>query len=146
MKKKNLIAKIVLPLLLFVALFFGFKNVVHAPTNTESKSVTVNIMVKVDDDYDLIKEINLKDVTGTLGDVIDEINEKELSVIELDGKKDSEFGRFIISIDGIGTEDMKGPWWMINSDTNKDCINAGFCSGIDMQSVYDEDVFDLVFE
>ena len=35
-------------------------------------------------------------------------------------------------------------FWSIVSETNPDCIEAGFCNGIDLQPVLDKDIFDFI--
>ena len=141
------ITKIIAPILIVAAIFFTIQTLNKETPQVGEKEITINIKVKNEDDsYENIKEVKKDTDQLTVGDVLDEINGDLLNV-ELEGDKDSEFGRFIVGIEEYKTEDMaKGPWWMIYSENNKDCVEAGFCSGIDAQNVYDKDVFDLVFE
>lgn len=141
------LVKLVLPLVFVVVLFFGIKTLTDKKPQLGDKDITINVKVKNEDEtLKEIKQVHTKTDATTVGEVLDEIDDKFLD-IELEGDKTSEFGRFIISIESYKTEDMtKGPWWMIYSDTNKDCLEAGYCSGIDSQNIYDEDIFDLVFE
>ncbi len=142
------ILKLALPVVIVVGLFFGIKSLTDKKPVEGQKSVVINVKVKQEDEtLEMIKEVKHTSVDSeTVGDIIDEINGDLLNV-ELEGDKTSEFGRFILAIEDYKTEDMAtGPWWMIYSENNKDCVEAGFCSGIDQQNVYDEDVFDLVFE
>ncbi|HZJ87334.1 MAG TPA: hypothetical protein VFC75_03830 [Erysipelothrix sp.] len=140
--------KVTLPIIVLVALFFGVKHLNKpAESDGSKKDVTINISVSEDDDLETLFNLHFETEEAlTLGDLIDEINGETVN-FELDGDKASEFGRFIAGINEYKTEDMdKGPWWMLYSDNNKDCLEAGFCSGIDSQLIYDEDIFDFVFE
>lgn len=141
------LVKLIVPILIVVALFFGVKKLTNKAPQEGEKNVVINIKVKEDDEtFNNLYEIETQTDEETVGDLLDKLNDVTFDV-EFNGEKDSESGRFIVAIDDYKTEDMqKGPWWMIYSDTNKDCLEAGFCNGIDLQNVYDEDVFDLVFE
>lgn len=86
-----------------------------------------------------------KDNALFLGDAIDKVNETNEDVaILLEG---SDFGRFILGVNDLETENMeKGPWWGYTSENNAQCLEEGFCTGIDSLAIFDGDVFDFVFE
>lgn len=143
------IVKVLLPIVIVFALFLGIKIYTESQYDKGIRNLIINVKVKNEsEDFDEVKTVKYKtkNEVKTLGDVLDELNGSGLT-LELQGEKESEWGRMIVAIEEYKTEDMNtGPWWMIYSETNKDCEAAGFCSGIDSQSVYEDDVFDLVFE
>ncbi len=140
--------KVLTPIIVLAAIFYIVQQF-NKPAESDGteKNIVINISVKNDDDLETLYNLQFEtEDAATLGDLIDEINGSTVN-FELDGEKDSEFGRFIVGINDHKTEDMnKGPWWMLYSENNKDCQEAGFCSGIDAQTIYDEDVFDFIFE
>ncbi len=144
--------KMVIPVVVLVGLFV-LANEVFSPNVVEGqKSITLEFYAIIDEESQMLGSTNVlsndEEDLMLLGDVVDRINENEEQfTFELGGSKSDTYGRFIIGINEYVTEDMSvGPWWGYTSDTNQDCIDAGFCSGIDMLPVYDNDVFVFTFE
>ncbi len=126
---------------------YGVLKPIIFPTMTGEKTIELSIVV--DDENGQIEVFSdlVHTDSETLGDLLDEVDEfyDELD-FSYSGEKTDAWGRMILSINEYETLDMStGPWWLINSDNNKDCAAAGFCNGIDLQSVYDQDHFELNF-
>lgn len=143
--------KMVLPVVLLIALFFAAQQLNQPKVEEGQKTITIRYFVEEDGErVDLgSSETISNDETDiqTLGDLIDRINESDVGYeFELGGSKQDTYGRFIVGINEYITQDMSsGPWWMYDSTTNKDCIEAGFCSGMDVLPVYDNDIFEFTF-
>lgn len=144
MKKKSI--RIVLAVLIASGLFFGLKPLIF-PTQEGSKSVELILTVDPQEGEDLVV-LNKSYRTDalTLADLLEEVSKEENITLQLAGSKTDSFGRYIVGIGQyITTDSANGPWWLINSETNQDCVSAGFCNGIDLQSIYDQDIFTLTF-
>lgn len=144
--------KMVLPVVLLIALFMVVQQLTKP--NIEEGQKTIVLRFYVEEDGEVIElgeaEFTTNDEEDLLllGDVIDLSNENNDVgySFELGGSKQDTYGRFIIGVNDYVTEDMStGPWWMYDSTTNQDCLDAGFCSGIDVQPVYDNDVFEFTY-
>jgi hypothetical protein len=143
--KKNIIRAII-ALGLAVVVYFGLKPILF-PTMAGSKSIDLTIVVDDENGGTQIFNETVHTDSETLGELLEEVDTfYDDLTIEYNGAKTDAWGRMIISINDNATLDMAtGPWWMINSDNNKDCLEAGFCNGIDLQSIYDQDHFELDF-
>jgi len=141
--------KIFVPVVLLVGLFVVVQQLNQPEVVEGEKSITINFFVEEDGEkveFAVATKTISSDELQTLGDVIDWMDEKEGLDFELGGSKEDTYGRFIVGIGDHVTEDMStGPWWLYESETNKDCVEAGYCSGIDMQPVYEDDVFEFTF-
>jgi len=82
----------------------------------------------------------------TVGDLLDQLIQSKDLTISFAGSKSDPYGRYIVGINGIISENsMSGPWWLYNSTTNATCVSAGYCNGIDQQAITDQDVFEFTF-
>ncbi len=144
MKKNTLYALIALAV---TTLIYGGVKPLLFPTMAGEKDIVLSIVV--DDENGDIQVFNetVHTDSETLGALLEEVDAfYDDLALSYQGEKTDAWGRMILSINEYATEDMAmGPWWVINSDNNKDCIEAGFCNGIDLQSVYDQDHFELNF-
>ena len=143
--KKNLV-KALIALAFAVVVYFGLKPLLF-PTMPGEKDIQLSIIVDDENGEITVFEETVHTDSETLGELLDEVDEfyDELS-LSYSGEKTDAWGRMIISINDYATEDMStGPWWLVNSSNNKDCAEAGFCNGIDLQSIYDQDSFELDF-
>jgi hypothetical protein len=116
---------------------------------TQSGSKEVQIIFEVDQEVGdnlVVLDITTKTDALTVGDLLDEIVLEEKVEISYSGLKSDTYGRYILGYgDYVTTDSATGPWWLFNSTTNKDCVDAGFCSGIDLAPVYDQDIFVFTF-
>lgn len=143
--KKNYIRAII-ALALAAVVYFALKPIIF-PTMPGEKDIQLSIVVDNENGDIIVFEETVHTDSETLGELLDEVDEfyDELS-LDYSGEKTDAWGRMILSINEYATEDMStGPWWLINSENNKDCLEAGFCNGIDLQSIYDQDSFELDF-
>jgi hypothetical protein len=82
-----------------------------------------------------------------LSSLLEEMDEADYFTLHLGGEKTDQYGRFLAGFDEYVTEDMNvGPWWGYSSDNNKDCVEAGFCNGVDMAPIFDGDNFVFTFD
>jgi len=143
--KKNLF-RIGLASILAISLFFVSKATLF-PSVSGDKEIHIIITVEQENQEPLVV---LDDAYRTdaeyLGDLLEEISEKDNILIQYAGNKTDSFGRYIIGIGQyVTTDSAVGPWWLYNSSTNQSCITAGFCNGIDLQAIQDQDVFEFNF-
>ncbi len=127
-KKNNkrliaIIAGIVILVAVCVGLIFVYKNTRETPTD-DSKSITVQI-VSERDNYSF--EQNYSTDEQYLGDFLD--NEG------LIGYDTSEYGRFITSVQGYGTNTEEQSWWSISVN------GEPAMTGVDEIVIADNDVY-----
>jgi hypothetical protein len=114
----------------------------------QAGSKAIRIVMKVDEGTGkkTILDKTIRTDALTLGALLDELQTKKVLKLDLKGNKSDPFGRYIVGINTyITTDSAKGPWWLYASLTNKDCIAATYCSGIDQAPVYDKDLFTFTF-
>ena len=132
--KKTLLS-VVVGVLVFTGLYFGFKTINKPKVTVGDKSITITI---TDHDEEAIYSEKLGTDVEILGQLLNEINEdKEIFIFE--GSTDSEFGRFISEITLL--ELAEGEFWVYDSDNNAECNAAEFCPGVDMLAIQDGDAF-----
>ncbi len=126
---------------------YGLLKPMIFPRMEGEKDIQLSIVVDTEEGETVVFENTVHTDSETLGDLLDEVDEFYDEIeITYSGEKTDTWGRMILSINEDITEDMTtGPWWLINSENNVDCLEAGFCNGIDLQSIYDQDNFELNF-
>ncbi|MEA5026799.1 MAG: hypothetical protein VB012_03980 [Erysipelotrichaceae bacterium] len=146
MKKKTLF-RILLAVLITIGLYFGYKAIYPAKTETGTKEVQLTILIKQEDDsLKTIFDQKVKTDAEVLADLLLELNANNTLSVTLSGSESDPYGRTLLAIDGYETTDWtNGPWWLYNSDNNPDCVAAGYCSGIDSCPIYDQDSFVFTF-
>jgi hypothetical protein len=111
-----------------------------------SKAIRIVLMVDETAGRKTIVDKTVKTDALTLGELLDEMQQRKQLTLEFKGNKTDALGRYIIGINGYVTSDaVKGPWWLYNSITNKDCIAAKYCAGIDTAPIYDQDLFTFTY-
>ena len=142
--------KKVIKLLLSVSIMFGLvgctqnnvdpvETIAPTPVVTASEQaveMTLEIIVlDVDNNTELFNDfITVNGDVKTLADFL--ILATDLQVV----LEDSSYGNLITSILGFEQSD-KGPWWLYESTTNKSCVNAGMCDGVDNLIIENNDQF-----
>lgn len=123
--------------------YFGLKPLLF-PSMEGSKTIELKMVLN---DTDILFEESVQTDALTLGELIEEVDAfYEVISVEYSGSKTDAYGRMLLAINEHRTEDMStGPWWLVESETNVDCVAAGYCNGIDLQSIYDLDAFTLNF-
>ena len=114
--------------------------------STHGRIKTIELKIVLND-TDILFEESVQTDALTLGELIEEVDAfYEAISVEYSGSKTDAYGRMLLAINEHKTEDMStGPWWLVESETNVDCVAAGYCNGIDLQSIYDQDHFELDF-
>jgi hypothetical protein len=123
--------------------YLGLKPILF-PHMEGSKTIELKMVLN---DTNILFEESVQTDALTLGELIEEVDSfyEEISV-EYSGSKTDAYGRMLLAINENKTLDMStGPWWLVESDNNVDCLAAGYCNGIDLQSIYDLDHFTLNF-
>lgn len=149
MKNLKKTLKYTLPVLVAVLVLGGVYLASRPETVEGQKTLELNFYDNREGDKKEVISSTVKlvdqDNALFLGDAIDNINDKHEDItILLEG---SDFGRFILGVNDLKTENMeKGPWWGYTSENNAQCLAEGFCTGIDSLAIFDGDVFDFVFE
>ncbi len=143
--------KYALPVVVLVGALLLANHFLRPKVVLETKSITLSFVIDLEDDKQELGSITIKSKGEEdlllLGDVLDRINEEDNDyTIELAGAKTDQYGRFVAGVNDYITQDMAaGPWWGYDSTTNQDCVEAGFCSGIDVLPIYDNDIFTFTF-
>ena len=138
MKKK--LIRIMIALALSFITLLTIKKITAPKTIKGDKIVEI---VVLDLDRKTIFDQSFETNSELLGELLDEINQDEYLEFTF---SDSGYGRMIMGINNLISDPIVGPWWIINSNTNPDAINQGYCNGIDTQTIYNNDVFELSFE
>lgn len=111
-----------------------------------SKAIRIVLMVDETTGSKTILDKTVRTDALTLGELLDQMQTKKQLTLELKGNKSDPLGRYIVGINEYVTVDAaKGPWWLYNSITNKDCVSAKYCAGIDTAPIYDQDLFTFTF-
>jgi hypothetical protein len=118
----------------------------HSKLQAGSKAIRIVLMVDETAGSKTILDKTVRTDALTLGELLDQMQTKKQLKLEFKGSKSDALGRYIVGINGYATTDAaKGPWWLYNSITNKDCIAAKYCAGIDTAPIYDKDLFTFTF-
>lgn len=142
MKKKNVI-KIGIALVLAVVAIMAVKSLTKPTTVKGSKEVQLIVSAE----NTILFNESLNTDAELLGQLLDEcVDNKKLDIVFDDSNLAVYGSRMIMGINQYNSDPVSGPWWMVYSDTNPDALKAGFCTGIDQQTIYDKDIFELKFE
>ena len=145
MNKKTL-TRICIALVIFVALFFTVKELTKPKVEVGSKTVEIIVIDNTGEEATIVYQGAHQTDAQFLADLLVELQEKQIITLELQGNQSDAYGRSIVMIMDLKTEDWNiGPWWVFDSTTNQDCLSAGFCSGIDATPIYDQDIFEFTF-
>jgi hypothetical protein len=124
----------------------AFVNSSYNPGQVGEKSVKLVFNVDVDGVSETVMEFESNTDILMLGELLDTVLTGNDIAFVTSGSKSDPFGRFILQIGEYETKDMStGPWWLFDSSTNEDCLSAGYCPGIDLTPLYDEDIFIFTF-
>ena len=135
MKNNNNFKRVLIATILFVAVYLGVKTLNKPQTIVGEKAIQI-VVVDKDDETVIDKVFNTDG--ELLGDLIDEINELEETFV-LSGNKDDEYGRFILEI--LNAEKDDNDFWVYDSENNTVCASEGFCPGVDLLAIANEDIF-----
>ena len=146
MNKKN-ITRILIVLIVAGAAVFAVRHFTTPKVEEGAKTVEVRIEVeKESGGTELIDSFYLTTSAETVAELLETIDAAGMHKITLSGSKDDVYGRTLIGIDDYVMPDWtSGPWWLYNSETNETCVAAGYCDGIDLNPIYDGDVFTFRF-
>ena len=100
--------------------------------------MTLDIVVENQQTDEILYEGKCTSVTSgnTLADFLEGAKDLEVEM------EDGSYGKTIISILGLKTEDWnKGPWWTYSSNTNKTCQEAGYCPACSELEIKENDSF-----
>lgn len=124
----------------------GSKDAPVEDVNSKDAAVSDKTVLKltikdeINDEILFDGEISVDKNVKTLSEFLE--NAKELEV----EMEDSKYGKTLIGIKGLKTEDFNtGPWWLYESETNEACIAAGMCAAADALEIKDGDVFIFKF-
>ena len=142
--KKNLFRIGVAVVLLVVSLFIYnqfFRKGVEG-----SKEVQIILTVDQDGKDVVILDVTKRTDDEMLGTFLETVLKEESLSYDFSGSVSDPFGRYIVGIGEYVTKDSAvGPWWLFNSTTNQDCVSAGYCPGVDITPLYDNDIFTFEF-
>jgi len=143
---KKYLSKVLIALFVGAVLLGAVAWYQNSKLQAGSKSIEITMIIDNEDGPETIYEKTIRTDAEKLGDLLDEMVEDKKIEMETSGSKTDPYGRMIVSIEGYATTDFNaGPWWLISSSNNKDCVAAGFCSGIDLAPIYDKDEFTFLF-
>lgn len=147
------VLKVILPILIILGIVGGAYIYTKPATVEGEKTIEIHFFDgRVEEGEDKIELATIEyalvdeDDALFLGDAIDLINQSDESVIFILSDP-SEYGRMVSAIElGEVYANDETTYWMIGSDNNTQCIEDGFCSGIDMQAIFDGDIFEFTYE
>lgn len=111
----------------------------YTDAQKEKGSKAIQIVIQDDQQNVLFDKIIRTDAL-TLGDLLDEMVANKLIAIDFEGNKTDTYGRYITKINDKEAA-TSGPWWIYSSENNTECVSAGYCAGIDMNPIRDQDKF-----
>ncbi len=143
------IFKYLLPIVLLIGVYFGVKHYTQPTAEYAAKTITLTVKIALADETTEIGQLEVKSSAPgellTLGDVLDKVNKTSTEFkFTLNGSKFDSYGRFVSAINDRLADSSLSQFWSIESTTNKECLAAGFCSGVDLQMVHDADTFDFI--
>lgn len=133
------IIKVLVALVACAIIVFAFKAMNKPEVEAGEKTLTIKI---VDGDKE-VATITENTDAELLADVLTEMAEEKDIVLEY---QDSEYGMYItgLGVDELLTEaPSENKYWMYNSENNRSCKEAGFCTGASELPVYDGDEFEF---
>ncbi len=143
---KKILVRVFSAVLVGILLFVGIQHFIQPNTEEGAKSITIQVVI-IEESEEIIFDETINTDALYLAEVLEELEQNQLILVHLGGSKDDQYGRFLVGFNDYKTTDMSvGPWWGYSSETNQDCLDAGFCSGVDMAPVYDQDVFVFTFD
>lgn len=125
---RNVIISTIIILLVSIGLFFIYKTYQNSQIEVGSKEISV---VVIDGRNSIKKEFTHKTDAEILGTALD-----EMELIEAD---DSEFGRYVTTVDGISADMSKSEWWKFTIN-GQDSI-----TGVDSAPIKDGDKIEFIF-
>lgn len=129
--------------LLVSMLFMGGCTTNDNKDNKETKNtMTLNITVKDEvNKKELYNgEVRVEGKVETLADFLEKADELEVVM------EDGQYGKTIMGIKGVKTEDFqKGPWWLYESSNNESCVAAGQCDAASTLKIKDGDQFTFTY-
>ncbi|MDO4672640.1 MAG: hypothetical protein Q4A76_06980, partial [Porphyromonadaceae bacterium] len=106
----------------------------------DEDEIQMNIQVQNKDTQEVLFDETVTASGETLADFLEDAKELDVEM------EDGEYGKKIISILDLKTEDWnKGPWWVYESEDNKTCKEAGMCPAASDVVVEDGDHFTFTF-
>lgn len=133
--------KIIIALAILGVSLFVYQALFNPQTQVGSKEITIEVLDRRDTQEKVIMAATKYHTEAEyLGDLIDEINQQNLT-FTLSGNKSDSFGRMLTSIKGVDQNTTNNQYWMYESTNNVECVSAGFCSAIDKLPIYDQDHF-----
>lgn len=143
---RNNLIKVVVAVVLFLVAVFVVQQLTGPKVVEGSKTIEIVIIDESGDTETVVHEGSYKTDAQLLSEFLLELEETGIITLELEGSKDDPYGRSIVMLMEMKTEDWNtGPWWVFESATNTDCLSAGFCAGIDFTPLYDNDNFQFNF-
>lgn len=116
-----------------------------SPTPVEGEK-QINIKIVISETQEVIYQESVNTDAVYLSELLEELAAQDYFTLTFSGSKNDAYGRFLLGINEHITQDVSvGPWWMVYSDNNQDCVSAGYCLGVDMALIYDLDEFVLEF-
>jgi len=141
MNQKNIV-RILIALVLAAGLYFGFRYFTKPQTAVGTKTVT---LIFIDTEGNQIDKKTVKSNAELLSELLLELKSSDFEVT-LSGSASDPYGRSIETLGDYTTEDWAaGPWWVYDSDNNKECLEAGYCTGVDFLPIHDGDIFTFTF-
>jgi|GEM_PF-1640542 len=142
MKKSNTfkLGVAIVAILIVAAGYFAINNFMSGQKGSKTIIVTIKDSTT---SKTLVDSKKYKTDAANLGDFLAQYKD-ELGV----QMETSKYGRFVVGLKGIKTEDMnKGPWWMYGyeSPSQNITMKVGEAPGVDTLGINDKDKVEFVF-
>lgn len=141
--KKN--TKILLALVLLFGSLLTYQLIQKARVTYGTKTVSIEV-IDERTQTTLVDQTEFKTKADYLGVLMDELNSNGKIVFTLTGKKTDVYGRMLIGIGDVKHDPKNNQYWSITSTNNKECIKAGYCTGVDLLPIHNGDEFILIIK
>ena len=132
--------KIISVLAIVSVLVLGGCSTKEEPVKDSKKQEETTLHITVKDEVNN-KELYKGDVSvdGNVKTLADFLEKADKLKVEME---DGQYGKTLISILGVKTEDFNtGPWWLYESKNNESCVAAGQCDAASSLKIKDGDYF-----
>lgn len=143
---KNKFTKLLLAFILLIMVVLGYSYIQNQKTIKGEKKITITaIDYRTEPPLYLINEETYNTDALYLGELLDEINKKDL-IFVLQGNKSDMYGRMLVSIKDVNQDPNANQYWLYESSNNESCKSAGFCNGVDQLPIADQDIFIFILK
>lgn len=142
MKKST---KILLALVLLFGSMLTYQLVQKARVTYGTKTVSIEV-IDERTQTTVLEKTEFKTKADYLGTLMDELSENGKVIFTMTGKKTDVYGRMLVGVGEVKHDPKSNQYWSITSPNNKECVKAGYCTGVDLLPIHNGDEFILIIK